>query len=464
MNTMQIASKRLPFSIVLPVAGAAAAAAMLCGAAGGAADEVSNLLIALAVILVGGRIAGELFERIHTPSVMGELVFGVLLGNLSVIGITRLEFIKADPLVSALADLGVILLLFYVGVQSRIREMLAVGWSAFAVATVGIIAPALLGWGVSWWLQPHAPPLTHVFVGTILCATSVGITARVLTDLGCLRTPEARIILGAAVIDDVQGLVVLAIMAGLVRAVAVGGESSVALSAVQVTAKAAVFVVGAVAVGRYLAPALFRVAAWLRPAGSRLTVSLVFCFALAWLAHAVGLAFIVGAFLAGLVIEEPEAPLTQAHPQGRNANTGAHPSLGLTDRLHPIVGFLAPVFFVRTGAIMDLSALASKEGALLALALTAAAVIGKQACALGVLQRGLDRISVGIGMIPRGEVGLIFATMGATLLLPGGQAVVDHTTYGAVIVVVVATTLMAPPVLRWSLQRGAGKRAPSPDG
>jgi len=437
--------------------------AVLCGAAEGEAGEVSNLLLALVVMLVGGRIAGELCERVRTPSVMGELAFGVLLGSLSLMGVHRLDFIKHDPVVGALSQVGVILLLFYVGVESHIAEMLSVGWSAFLVAAIGVIVPSCLGWGVSSWLQPHAHPLSHVFVGTILCATSVGITARVLSDLGQLRRPEAQIILGAAVIDDVMGLSVLAVVVGIINSVARGVHESVAASALTVTATAALFVVGAVALGHYLARWLFRAAAWIRPRGSRLTASLAFCFLLAWLAQKVGLAPIVGAFLAGLVIEEPR-PSTEAPGGGGAVNSQAGPAVSLTSRLNPIVSFLAPVFFVRTGAIMDLSAFASREGALLAVMLTLAAIMGKQACGLAVLQRGLDRVSVGLGMIPRGEVGLIFAVAGLQLVLPGGQRVVDDITYGAVIVVVVATTLLTPPLLRWSLKRSASRSAATPVG
>ena len=299
-------------------------------------------------------------------------------------------------------------------------------------------------------------------MGAILCATSVGITARVLSDLRALRLPEARIILGAAVIDDILGLMVLAVVAGMVRAAAAGGEADIAATAGWVTLKAALFVVGAVAVGRLAMPRAFRTMARLKPAGSRLTVALALCFVLSWLAHEVGLAFIVGAFLAGLVIEERE--VYPGHPDtGANEEIEArrHAPLGLTERLHPIVAFLSPLFFVRTGAGMDLSVLGSASGVVLALVFTLAAILGKQACGLGVLQRGVDRLSVGIGMVPRGEVGLIFASLGASLFLPNGERVVDHTAYGATLVMVFVTTMVTPPLLRWSLFRWARRRVTS---
>src|SRR5687767_13278632 len=184
------------------------------------------VLIGVAVMLVAAKLAGEVFERVRQPAVLGELLAGVLLGNLVIFGFTRIEPLKTSETIAALAELGVIILLFEVGLESDLRQMIEVGWSSLLVAFLGVVAPFLLGWAVSAYFLPEGATLTHVFIGATLCATSVGITARVFRDLGKLATREARIILGAAVIDDVLGLLILAIVAGAIRAAAAGGVLS----------------------------------------------------------------------------------------------------------------------------------------------------------------------------------------------------------------------------------------------
>src|SRR5215470_12209320 len=185
-----------------------------------------TVLIGAAVMLIVAKIAGEFFERRKLPSVLGELIAGILLGNLILFGFTRVETLKTNGTIAALAELGVIILLFEVGLESNLREMMEVGWSSLLVAIVGVLAPFLLGWLVSAYFIPDQPRLVHIFIGATLCATSVGITARVFKDLGKLTTREARIILGAAVIDDVLGLLILAIVSGAIRAAATGGVLS----------------------------------------------------------------------------------------------------------------------------------------------------------------------------------------------------------------------------------------------
>src|SRR6185369_8232771 len=181
-----------------------------------------TVLIGVAVMLIVAKIGGEIFERRKQPSVLGELVAGILLGNLVILGFTRAEPLKTDATIAALAELGVIILLFEVGLESDLKEMMEVGWSSLLVAVVGVVAPFFLGWAVSAYFIPDEPQLVHIFIGATLCATSVGITARVFKDLGKLATREARIILGAAVIDDVFGLLILAIVSGAIRAAATG--------------------------------------------------------------------------------------------------------------------------------------------------------------------------------------------------------------------------------------------------
>src|SRR5215213_1755341 len=164
------------------------------------------VLLGVAVILVAAKVGGELFERMKQPAVLGELVIGIIIGNLALTGWTAAEPLKANAIISALAEVGVIILLFEVGLESNLGEMMEVGWSSLFVAVAGVVAPFLLGWGVAAYFLPEESRLAHLFIGATLCATSVGITARVLRDMGRLKTRESRIILGAAVIDDVLGL------------------------------------------------------------------------------------------------------------------------------------------------------------------------------------------------------------------------------------------------------------------
>jgi Kef-type K+ transport system membrane component KefB len=306
---------------------------------------------------------------------------------------------------------------------------------------LGVAAPLLLGWLVGAWLLPDAGPYLHAFLGATLCATSIGITARVLQDLGRSQSREARIILGAAVVDDVLGLVVLSVVAGVIGAAA-GGASLSYGSIAWIIAKAALFLAGAVVIGLRLSPRLFRFGARLRSRDVLLTFGLAFCFALAWLSDLVGLAPIVGAFAAGLILED-------VHFRGL-VDRGERP---LREAIHPITAFLAPLFFVVMGMRTQLASFFDARVVLLTLALTIAAIAGKQVCGLGVLGGGVDRLSVGLGMVPRGEVGLIFANIGLMLSV-GEHPLLDATTYSAIVAMVILTTLVTPPALKWSFGRG----------
>lgn len=403
-------------------------------------DPVSQVALMLAVLLIAAKIGGDLATRVGQPAVLGELLAGVLLGNLDLLGFGGLEAIATDPMIDMVARLGVIILLFEVGLESTVNQMLKVGLSAFLVAVVGVVVPSLLGWLAARWLVPDASPYAHVFVGATLCATSVGITARVFQDLNVSSTTEARIVLGAAVIDDVLGLVVLAVVAGVIAAADRGTTLSF-LDIFVTIAKAAGFLFGALAIGSRIAPHLFRLASRLKARGVLLAVSLAFCFLLSWAAGAIGLAPIVGAFAAGLVLE---------HVHYRDfADRGEHE---LEELIRPISAFLVPVFFMVMGMRTDLSAFVQPGVLGLAVTLTVVAIVGKQACGLAVVERGIDRLSVGIGMVPRGEVGLIFANLGLSLKI-AGKAIVDSATYSAIVAMVVVTTLITPPALRLSLKR-----------
>jgi Kef-type K+ transport system membrane component KefB len=402
-------------------------------------------LLGVAVVLLVAKVGGEVFERLGQPAVLGELIAGIVLGNLILFGFTRAEPLRTDETLAALAELGVIILLFEVGLESDLREMLEVGASSLLVAALGVIAPFILGWGVSAYFLPGEPRLVHVFIGATLCATSVGITARVFKDLGKLATREARIILGAAVIDDVLGLLILAVVAGAIKAAGTG--ASLALFDVVVIAlKALAFVVLAIAIGHLLMPKLLRVAGRFASRGVLLTFALSVCFVLAWAASKVGLAPIVGAFAAGLILDEVHYKPSRGRVE-RN----------LKDLLQPVSTVLVPIFFVLMGLKVDLRLFLRVDILGFALVLTLAAIAGKQICSLGVLERGIDRLTIGLGMIPRGEVGLIFAGIGSTLVLPSAngtpEPVINSATFSAVVIMVIITTLVTPFALKFSLSK-----------
>ena len=401
-------------------------------------------LIGIAIVLVVAKAGGELFARWGQPAVLGELIGGIFVGNLAILGL-NVDSLKANETISALAELGVIVLLFEVGLESNLKEMLEVGWSSLLVATLGVIAPFFLGWAVAAYFLPNEARLGHFFLGATLCATSVGITARVFKDLGKLATREARIILGAAIIDDVLGLLILAVVAGAIRAAGAGSSLSL-LDIGLITLKTILFLVGSIAIGQFLMPRLLRGAGRLESRGVLLTLAVSFCLLLSWAAAKVGLAPIVGAFAAGLILDE-------VHYKPVNGRV----ERSLHDLLQPVATVLVPIFFVLMGLKVDLRLFARLDILGFALVLTLAAIVGKQICSLGVLGRGLNRTAVGLGMIPRGEVGLIFAGIGATLMLPSvdgaTEPVINAASFGAVVIVVIVTTLVTPPALKWSLAR-----------
>ncbi len=432
--------------VALPLAAATASDAAGEHESSGGHGAVGPVLLALIIILAAAKLGGETAERLSQPAVLGELIAGVIIGNLALAGITTFEFIGHNQVITMLAEIGVILLLFEVGLESNVREMLSVGSSSFLVAILGIIAPFFLGWGVSSWMLPNEDTLVHLFIGATLCATSVGITARVLSDLGKTQARESKIILGAAVIDDVLGLVILAVVSGIITAANAGGTIE-AGKIVAIIGKASIFLFGAIIIGGWISPRLFRVASKMRSRGMLLTVSLLFCFGLSYLAAAIELAPIVGAFAAGLILDE-------VHYRDL-FDRGAH---SLEELVHPLTILLVPVFFVLMGIGVDLATFAEVEVLGLALLLTIGAIVGKMVCGLGVLEKGLDRLSVAVGMVPRGEVGLIFAGIGASLVLKG-QPVISASIYSAVVIMVILTTLLTPPALKSTLARGDRAKA-----
>lgn len=425
-------------------------------------DPVAPVLLGIVIIILAARLGGHFFELAGQPSVLGELIVGVALGNLSLLGISQLDFLKVDwaqqnvlvlhnvlhcagVTIDHLARIGVILLLFQVGLETSVAEMRRVGSSALLVAVLGVVTPMGLGWGAGMLLLPEHHWAVHMFLGATLAATSVGITARVLKDLGKSTSKEAQIILGAAVIDDVLGLVVLAAAQGIISAISAtangaGGEFGIAELAI-ILVKAVGFLAASLFLGQFISRPFFKFASFLRGKGLLVVSALAICFTFAWTANAVGLAPIVGAFAAGLILEE-------VHYRELTGRKGEHE---LEELIKPIADFLVPIFFVMMGFHVDLRSFADPSVLGLAFALTAAAIVGKQVCAFGVLDKGADRRSVGLGMIPRGEVGLIFAAIGLQLRI-GQERIVDPHTYSALVVMVIITTMITPPLLKWSLK------------
>jgi Kef-type K+ transport system membrane component KefB len=409
---------------------------------------VLEVLLGLIVILLGAKLGGDLFERFGQPAVLGELIIGMVIGNLHLLGLDWFEPFKHDITLEVLAQIGVIILLFEVGLETTVKEMMRVGLASLLVAAVGVIVPFFLGWGVGAWFLPEADTLVHVFIGATLTATSVGITARVLKDIGKINTKEAKIILGAAVIDDVLGLMILAVVTGIINAAASGTGDGISLGQVSwIVAKAVLFIAGALVVGNVVLPHYFKFAFRLKGKGVFLSFCLLICFLLSLLAGEVGLAPIVGAFAAGLILDQV---------QYRDfSDRGKHHIEELVD---PIGTFLVPIFFVSMGMAVDLTTFAHVEILGFAAVMTVAAIVGKQICGLAIFERGVDRLSIGLGMIPRGEVGLIFAGIGARMILDG-EPVVTASTYSAVVIMVIVTTLVTPPVLKMSMLRKSRKQA-----
>ena len=289
--------------------------------------------------------------------------------------------------------------------------------------------------------MPDSPTLAHLFVGATLSATSVGITARVLRDLGMVQTREGQIILGAAVMDDILGLVVLAVISGAVAAAATGGPGLSPLAIGGILLRAILFLGITVGVGHLLSQPIVRLAARTGQHGILLVFGLALCFSLAFAAELIGLADIIGAFAAGLMLD----------PFGEGIRTRKEEAT-LSELMHPLTSLFVPLFFVLMGIQVHLGSLASPNILTLGAVLILCALAGKLACALGVVGRGVNRLAVGIGMIPRGEVGLIFAGIGASLTLQG-EPVLSQGAFSAIVLMVLVTTLLAPVGLRWAFRR-----------
>lgn len=445
------------------------------------------ILLELAIVIALAMLGRWLAERLGQSAVLGELLTGVLVGNIGFsLGIPIFVLIMhlADAMFlfgeiwltgSSVADaaqgifpasdlvaggsarrlveimtgpdgpryvsmgfglwmfseLGVILLLFMVGLETRIEEMLEVGGRAFLVAIVGVATPFVLGWLAGNWLLPDAGMPVHLFLAATLCATSVGITARVFRDLGKLQTPEAKVILGAAVIDDVLGLIILAVVIG----VAATGQIEL-LEIGRISLLSILFLGSVVLLGGRLVRWLLPLVAALERHNVKLLFPLGLAFLLSWAANAIELAPIIGAFTAGLILSEEQFEKYSPY------STMEH-------LVAPLERIFAPMFFVLMGMQVNLQSLLDPGTLGLALAFSLVAVAGKVVCGLPA-GPGMDRLIVGVGMIPRGEVGLIFAGIGKSM------GVISGSVFSALVAMVIVTTLITPMTLNWSLFRHAG--------
>lgn len=415
-----------------------AAATPLWASQEGGADGTGllvRLFLILGVMLLAGKFAGELFERIGQPAVLGELIAGILLGG-SVLGVIPTS--SGDPLteiVTIFAEIGVVVLLFEIGLETDLKQMFRVGTGALSVAIVGVVLP--MAAGVLFWLAPFipaslnraSPTTTAVFLGATLTATSVGITARVLQDLRLMHSVEARVIIGAAVIDDIMGIVLL----GLVSSLVAGSAVSV-LSVGRSVAIALGFLVAAVGIGLLLAPRVFGLLEKLSVRGMLLVSAFAFLLFMAAAADRVGLAMIIGAFAAGLVL------------------SGTNQFDTITAKVKPVADVFTPIFFLGIGAKFDVGLLdpthpGNAAVLLIGGALFVIAVIGKFVAGWAAPWLRFNRRGVGIGMVPRGEVGLIFASLGLR------AGVVNTELFSAVVIMLMGTTFIAPPLLKWSFGR-----------
>ena len=391
-----------------------------------AAGDHGKVLLALFIALLAAKLAAELFERIRQPAVVGEIIAGI------VIGPAVFNFVQPTVVLDALAEIGVIFLLFTVGLETRPSDIFKVGRTATVVAILGVVVPFVAGWGLlSLW--PGYSWIEATFLGAAMVATSVGITARVLSGMGLITAEASRVILAAAVIDDVIGLLVLAVVSSLATGdVNFWSIGLIALMAIAFTMLVIVF--GSRVVNRVKQPVVN-----LKINHSLLMFALVLCFGLAVVANLIGIAGIIGAFLAGVALSEATDG-TRLHQQ----------SQALTE-------FTTPFFLVAIGMKLNLAIFLSTQFVVLSAVVIVLAIITKFiGCGLGAVSMGRRRaIQVGVGMIPRGEVGIVVAQIGLAM------AAVSDAIYGVVLAMSVITTLVAPPFIRMAF---AGESAGSQPG
>lgn len=420
---------------------------------------LAGVLLSLVVIYLASKIGGEFSNWLGFPPVLGELVAGVIVGvsalHLLVFpegvadssGSAIIAFLQAtagltpetanatfqvqSEVISVLAELGVIVLLFEIGLESNLRELIEAGVQATLVAVVGVTVPFVIG-TVGLIALFNFATVPAVFAGAALTATSIGITSRVLTEIGALKSKEGQIIIGAAVIDDVLGIIILAVVASLAKT----GEVDV-YNVVYLIISASVFLVGAILLGRFINTSFVALADQLKTRGQIIMPAIIFALVLSYIGAAIHLEAILGAFAAGLVLDETDKRKE------------------LQRQVIPIADILVPIFFVTVGAKTNLGVLnpavpANREGLIIATFLIGVAILGKVVAGFSVFgQEKINRLAIGVGMIPRGEVGLVFAAVGSD------SGALSEALEVAIILMVILTTFIAPPLLRVVFQQPA---------
>ncbi|MBD2743304.1 cation:proton antiporter [Coleofasciculus sp. FACHB-1120] len=413
---------------------------------------LAGVLLSLVVIYLASKLGAELAKQFDLPPVLGELVAGVIVGvsalhlivfpesGLSASDspvMTVLQWINhlspaalasvyesQSEVISVLAELGVIILLFEIGLESDLRQLKEVGSQAAIVACVGVAVPFAAG-TAGLMMFFHTPAIPAIFAGAALTATSIGITSKVLSEIGQLKSKEGQIIVGAAVIDDVLGIIVLAVVASLAKT----GEIDVA-NVIYLIVSATAFLLGSILLGGIFNKTFVAIVEKFKTRGNVVMPAFIFAFFMAFLGNAIHLEAILGAFAAGLVLDETDA---------RNE---------LDELVKPIADLLVPIFFVTVGARADLGVLnptvpENRAGLLIAAFLMLVAILGKVVTGWAVFgQPGINRLAIGVGMVPRGEVGLVFAGIGAA------SGVLDKPLEVSIIIMVILTTFLAPPFLR----------------
>jgi len=426
----------------------------------------AGVLLSLTVIYFASKLGGEICLKINLPPVLGELLGGVIIG----ISVLRLlvfsgsgaeasdsvimtlltatgdldpegakeVFSSLSEVISVLSEMGVVILLFEIGLESDLKELIRVGPKAAIVAVVGVVAPFCLGTlGLMYFFHVEAIP--SIFAGAALTATSIGITAKVLAEIERLNSTEGQIIIGAAVLDDILGIIVLAVVGSLVKT----GEVQIS-NILILTLSAATFLIGSILLGRFLSPLFVGLINEMKTRGQLLIVSLIFGFVLSYIAQIIQLEAILGSFAAGLILAETEKREE------------------LEEQILPLADFFVPIFFVSVGAKTDLSVLnpgipSNREGLIIAAFLILVAILGKVITGFTLLgDTSINKLAIGVGMIPRGEVGLVFAGVGSA------SGALSEAMTAAIIMMVIVTTFVAPPWLRIVFQDSATEAADSP--
>ncbi len=425
---------------------------LLATTAANAPIVLNSVLLSLVVIYLASKLGAEAAKRFDLPPVLGELIAGVIVGisalhliifpdsgltaadsvimqflqRISPLTPTALSevFASQSEIIGVLAELGVIILLFEIGLESDLRQLKEVGAQAVVVACVGVAAPFAAGTaGLMLIFQVAAIPA--IFAGAALTATSIGITSKVLSEIGQLKSKEGQIIVGAAIIDDILGIIVLAVVASLAKT----GSIDV-INVIYLIVSATAFLIGSILLGGFFNTTFVTVVEQLKTRGSIIIPAFIFAFFMAFLGNAIHLEAILGAFAAGLVLDETDA---------RDE---------LDELIQPVADLFVPIFFVTVGARADLGVLnpmiaSNRQGLIIAVFLILVAIVGKLITGWAVFgQPGINRLAIGVGMIPRGEVGLVFAGIGSA------SGIIDRPLAAAIIIMVIITTFLAPPFLR----------------